>query len=1022
MRTLIVIFLAATTVYAQNTVHHFVGTNGIPASSVATVVQKAPPTLRAEVALDDNRSATLDFRRVNAATPFAQLMVQSNNGLQCKPLSNVVVSYTARTSANEDVILTMSTDGTVLTSVVDPDGDVRGTHAFTEGRSYAVGAPAPVHAPFTCGTNPRVEERVQQRLLGVLQEARKTREHAQTSDTITLRIAVEADYELYSQFKTEAAVTTYVTQLISSISAVYLRDLKVRLVLSNIRVWKTEADPYDADKGIFSLLYDFVDLYRNTMTAVERDIAVFLTSGGATGGIARTIGGLCEEDGSYCAGDVSGTFAVPGEWAWDVGMLAHELGHVCGGIHTQSCYWPTGPLDSCVSGESGACLSDNETRPTRGTIMSYCHQQIPNGGTMAMVFHPLHKTVLRSFIEKATCGGGVTVPRTSVLRGTAVDGVTGAPLAGIALRLRPLINDIYRATELPAGDTITTALPDGSFAFTGLAHGLYTVVADGSWIAYPPDADEYSAGNSVMMATDSVHFVARFTSGRRGTVMIANNKDTTPVTLTIYSTVIPNAYLTATLTPANQVEDSLQRSAMFPIGRYIVVPSAVGRTFQPPFAEVDVSLGQGDVVVRFGSTSTLPELRTTLSVAHIERMGTEANRTYAFVSGRPYEITDINTGEAVASGTMPANGVIVLRNFDASAAYTLNVNVDTASKSPISSTAWLYPAYGLFGSLVEQVNRRFPLVARSYGFRVSNAPYQRLSNPTMLRGKGQTSQSHHKVELPFDVRVKDRTMSRMYVSKNGFVTFSNNSFPTWSSSPVAQNDEAEFVVSVFGSELFPDPETTSNWHIAYELRGAEPNRSVVIEWLDMKSRFYDWENGRAEDIGRFGFQLHIHERGKIEMCYKRPADIPKPVSAQVGLRGSDILDNQLLALYSENSFTSARAVFTPNASTFVTITSADAIPDGVAFVWEDPTTSVSDENNAQQIRLSPIPSETWFAVHGLESPGRLTVVDMQGKTVLVASDVAGPTAVSVASLAPGHYTVVVDTPGKRCALPLVIHR
>ncbi|MFN5875932.1 MAG: zinc-dependent metalloprotease family protein, partial [Ignavibacteria bacterium] len=100
------------------------------------------------------------------------------------------------------------------------------------------------------------------------------------------------DGDLAFELGSEQAARAYATHLAAVGSAVYEQELRVRLRIANMRVWKPEDSPYDRENDVYGLLGEFIELYENTMQNVERDIAIVITARGGEGGVARSIGGL----------------------------------------------------------------------------------------------------------------------------------------------------------------------------------------------------------------------------------------------------------------------------------------------------------------------------------------------------------------------------------------------------------------------------------------------------------------------------------------------------------------------------------------------------------------------------------------------------------------------------------------------------------------------------------------------------------------------------------------------------------
>jgi len=183
-------------------------------------------------------------------------------------------------------------------------------------------------------------------------------------------LAIDTDWEFTERiFKGNAdAGSAYAVTLAGAISEIYTIELNVRLGVSFLRTWSEDVDPYDPDSSV-----DMLDQFRNHWTAsmgdVERTIAHMLT--GRTnlpyGGVAW-LSVLCSHSFGYgVSGYLAGTFPQPIQHNhsgnWDLLVMAHELGHNFGTLHTHDGFNP--PLDNCGNGDCEGAEN--------GTIMSYCH-------------------------------------------------------------------------------------------------------------------------------------------------------------------------------------------------------------------------------------------------------------------------------------------------------------------------------------------------------------------------------------------------------------------------------------------------------------------------------------------------------------------------------------------------------------------------------------------------------------------------------------------------------------------------
>lgn len=222
-----------------------------------------------------------------------------------------------------------------------------------------------------------------------------------SSTLLKANIATESDFEFYSFFSNSVErATNYIISLYVPVSAVYTRDINVKLELVYMRVWSTSADPYPDATSSSTLLNAFRNYWNANMQSVDRTLAHFIsTRPGGLGGIAW-LNVLCASGPSsygYAFSDVDGTFNQLPTYSWDVMVVSHETGHNFGSPHTHNCGWPGGPIDSCYTVEGG-CYSGPQI-PRVGTIMSYCHLN----GSIALFFGPLPSQLIRSSAEAASC-------------------------------------------------------------------------------------------------------------------------------------------------------------------------------------------------------------------------------------------------------------------------------------------------------------------------------------------------------------------------------------------------------------------------------------------------------------------------------------------------------------------------------------------------------------------------------------------------------------------------------------------
>ncbi len=185
----------------------------------------------------------------------------------------------------------------------------------------------------------------------------------------------------------------YVTAVWGAVAAIYWQDVGVRVEMERVVVW-TDHDPFVGE--------DIVQQLRSYRAVVRAEgesgwaLAQLLDGRRGGGGVAF-LDGVCDEERGYAVSnlDGEGRFPVRG-YVGDVDVVAHEVGHGLGSVHTH-CYDP--PIDRCYSGEPGCYLGRIQRQV--GTIMSYCHL-VPLGGKR-LAFHPRVIRVMQARVATAAC-------------------------------------------------------------------------------------------------------------------------------------------------------------------------------------------------------------------------------------------------------------------------------------------------------------------------------------------------------------------------------------------------------------------------------------------------------------------------------------------------------------------------------------------------------------------------------------------------------------------------------------------
>ncbi len=203
-------------------------------------------------------------------------------------------------------------------------------------------------------------------------------------------IAIETDYELYANFNDPAVTTDYIIELIARTSAIFMRDISTRFEIVYIRLFDNPANE-PSFMSHADPLGGYINYWNTNMGSIARDTGAFLTGRRDLpyGGIAQ-IGAICS-DLAYCVCGYLNGFpdpTRPNTGDYDLGVVAHELGHNFNACHTPD-YCPQ--VDQCYP---------PPVTPQRGTMMSYCSQTVSGGNLVTELwYHTRLRRVMRDFVE-----------------------------------------------------------------------------------------------------------------------------------------------------------------------------------------------------------------------------------------------------------------------------------------------------------------------------------------------------------------------------------------------------------------------------------------------------------------------------------------------------------------------------------------------------------------------------------------------------------------------------------------------
>jgi hypothetical protein len=264
------------------------------------------------------------------------------------------------------------------------------------GTSIAFAAENAKHpAPWTCGQED-LKDQPPIPPMPPTQPGKKGGADQQQRLIRTLPLAIEGDYDMFLDHGQNAAkAVAYAEAVTAAASDIYFRDVDAKLRVKQFELW-TVNDPYTSITSS-GMLTQFRDRWRSLHGAIDRAVAVLLSGVNNIGGIAY-VNVLCSKQNGYAVVGLNNNVNYPATgYVWDTDVMAHELGHNIGSLHTHSCSWAP-PIDSCYAAENGNCFAG--TKPVRGTIMSYCH--LTNMGT-SLEFHPRVVSLFNTRINNASC-------------------------------------------------------------------------------------------------------------------------------------------------------------------------------------------------------------------------------------------------------------------------------------------------------------------------------------------------------------------------------------------------------------------------------------------------------------------------------------------------------------------------------------------------------------------------------------------------------------------------------------------
>ncbi|MDQ3021332.1 MAG: M12 family metallo-peptidase [Bacteroidota bacterium] len=324
------------------------------------------------------------------------------NGLHYKGIIKGKENSIASVSIFRDFVMGVISDETgnyVLGSVKDQDDNYSDRYIFYNDMDIEV------INKFKC----RVDDYEKNLIRSMNAVQKKINDDQQDNPArLPVKIYFEADYQMYlDAASNQQNVANFISGFFNSIMTIYQNE-GLPVVISQIGIWD-EPDPYINIHDSYQILQRFGQLNQDNF---QGNVAHLISTRNENlGGIAY-IRVLC---GQYNENDLSGRFSFsniePGyniypTYSWTVNVVAHEMGHSFGSRHTHACVWPIDgtikAIDSCFTAEGGCFVNQ---RARIGTIMSYCHLRIQQGGgiNLSFGFGQLPGDTIRLRYAEANC-------------------------------------------------------------------------------------------------------------------------------------------------------------------------------------------------------------------------------------------------------------------------------------------------------------------------------------------------------------------------------------------------------------------------------------------------------------------------------------------------------------------------------------------------------------------------------------------------------------------------------------------
>ncbi len=308
--------------------------------------------------------------------------------------------------------------------------------------------------PFSCETNPQIRG-------GDYPNDQNS--STRTGPLECVEIYIEADYSAFSKNGgTLESAEMWVLAVMNQV-ALFYDEVGIPITVSGIKVYTTEAsDPYLAFGDTGALLPFFRD--KMNQEGFNGRLAHLFSGRGLGGGIAY-LNSLCSNFTNVAvSGNMSSGGTTYSTYTWNIGVVAHELGHNFGSNHTHDCVWNGNntQIDDCGNvywynnghpEYNGSCYdNDNRILPgNSGTIMSYCHAAGGGSINLNLGFHPQVRDLIYSRYLNSNCSNNEVCAGVPPGNNDCVDAIRLTP----TFNCNPLEFDNLYATASGSIPTIT---------------------------------------------------------------------------------------------------------------------------------------------------------------------------------------------------------------------------------------------------------------------------------------------------------------------------------------------------------------------------------------------------------------------------------------------------------------------------------------------------------------------------------------------------------------------------------------